>query len=249
MNAIRGLFRGSIVVALATVPALATAQGVDLTARLEARGVSPQLAQQVAAIAAQAAPSGVPAGPLADKAIEGWAKQVPSTRNVAAVRQFARQMAGAAKAIEQGGLPKPPGRVVAAAAEAMQGGIGAEEIRSVVRAAPDAEVAAPGLSVAAALTAQGIGSRQAVAIVVGAMHGHHAMSDLLDLPSVARAMQDQGMSPGEVGRQMLEGGEGHWGTEGGGEGHEGRPSWVPSSPDQGHGHESDNSGSSQPTGG
>ncbi len=247
--------RAIILTALAAVPAVAaaqvapgrgpagaatTAQGTGVTARLESRGVSPELAQQVAAIAAQVAPSGVPAGPLADKAIEGWAKQVPPARIVAAVRLFARQMADAAQAIEAGGMPKPPGQVVAAAAEAMRGGIGPEEIRSVVRAAPDAGVAAPGLSVAAALAAQGIGGRQAVAIVVGAMHSHHALSELLDLPSVARAMQDEGMSPGEVGRQMLEGGEGHEGGGAGMGGEHERPPQMP--PGTGRGHEPENPG-------
>ena len=115
-----------------------------------------------------------------------------------------------------------------------------------MRAAPTPTVAGPGLSVVAALTAQGIASSQAVSIVVGALRGRHAVADLLNLPSVARALQDQGMSPGEAGRRILDGdgdgGGGHGGYHPGGDG--GSGSGVP--PWSGHGHGSHPPGSSDP---
>jgi hypothetical protein len=38
---------------------------------------------------------------------------------------------------------------------------------------------------------------------VDAMQHRRPMSQLLDLPSVARSMHDQGMSPGEIGDRLL----------------------------------------------
>lgn len=219
---------------LVIVPAQLAAQQADFRARLAARGVPADLADQVAAIAASASARGVPEGPLADKAIEGWAKRVPEARIVAALRTFADRMAVAVDAVRAGGLESPPGQVVAAAAEAMGGGLGASDVRAVVRAAPNATAAAPGLSVVAALTAQGLASNQAVAIVVGAMHSHHSVSDLLNLPSLARSLHDQGMSASDIGQHMLDGdgdADGHQGGRSGGFGE--HPSGVP----QGTGHD------------
>jgi hypothetical protein len=201
---------------LLAAPASLAAQRVDIATRMEARGLPSDLAAQVVAIAAGASAHGVPEGPLADKAIEGWAKHVPSPRIVAAVRSFADRMGVAVQAVRGGGLQSPPGQVVAAAAEAMGGGLGADEVRAIVRAAPNPTAAGPGLSVVAALTAQGLASHQAVAIVVGAMHSRRSVADLLDLPSVARAMRDQGMSASEIGEHILNGdGDGHDGSRGG----------------------------------
>ncbi len=192
------------------VPARMPAQGVDIEARMQARGVPADIAGQVAAIAADASARGVPEGPLADKAIEGWAKRVPAPRILDAVRAFAGRMESAVQAVRSGGLANPPGQVVAAAAEAMGGGLRAQEVGEVVRAAPSPSAAAPGLSVAAALAAQGLGSGEAVSIVVGAMRNHRSVAELLDLPSVARAMRDEGMSASEIGEHIFGGdGDGH----------------------------------------
>ena len=218
--------------ALAVVPAALAAQEGNLQSRLAARGLPADLALEVQRIASDAAAQGVPAGPLADKAIEGWAKHVPPARIVSALRLFAGRMAEAGAAVRSAGIQNPPGSVIAAAAEAMGGGLKAEEIRSVVRAAGTAEEASPGLSVAASLAAQGLGTQQAVTIVVDAMTHRRPMSQLLDLPSVARSMHEQGMSPGEIGDRLLP----HHGDDGRGGGeHHGdkndRPPGVPPGPD------------------
>jgi hypothetical protein len=188
---------------VAAVPAVVAAQEGGVAARLTARGLPAELAQQVQRIATDAAAQGVPAGPLADKAIEGWAKHVPADRIVSAVRLFAGRMAEAGAAVRSAGIQAPSGGVIAAAAEAMGGGLQVDEIRTVVRAAGTAEEASPGLSVAASLAAQGLGTKQAVMIVVDAMQHRRPMSQLLDLPSVARSMHEQGMSPGEIGERLL----------------------------------------------
>jgi hypothetical protein len=225
--------RWLLLAAVLCAPAALAAQEGSIGSRLSARGLPTDLAQEVQRIASDAAVQGVPAGPLADKAIEGWAKHVPPSRIVSALRLFAGRMAEAGAAVRSAGLQNPPGSVIAAAAEAMGGGLKADEIRSVVRAAGTAAEASPGLSVAASLTAQGLDSRQAVTIVVSAMEHRRPMSQLLDLPSVARSMHDQGLSPGEIGDKLLP----HHGDDAGGAGgeHHGdkggdRPPGVPPGP-------------------
>lgn len=232
MNGHRGW--GLVLVALVAAPSALAAQAGSVEGRLSARGLPADLAQEVQRIASDAASQGVPSGPLADKAIEGWSKHVPAARIVSGVRLFADRMAVARAAVRGAGIQTPSGSVIAAAAEAMGGGLKAEEVQSVVRAARTAEAAAPGLSVAASLAAQGLSSKQAVTIVVDAMARRRPMSQLLDLPSVARSMHDQGLSPGEIGDKLLphhgddEGssGGGHHGDKGGG-----RPPGVPPGPD------------------
>jgi hypothetical protein len=204
VSAIRGLVVAAV---LATAPALVAAQQESVEARLQARGVPADLAGDVAAIAADAAARGVPSGPLADKALEGWAKQVPATRIVTAVRAFADRLAQARDAVRAAGLAEPPGEVVVAAAEAMGTGLAAVHVARVVRASPDVAEAAPALSVTAALAAQGLGGEQAATIVVHALRGHRPMAQLLNLPSLARVMHSEGLGPGEIGRKMLEGGD------------------------------------------
>ena len=223
-----------VAVLVLAAPAAVAAQDTGIEARLEARGLPAGLAHDVAAIAASASARGVPEQPLANKAIEGWAKRVPAPRILSAVRQFADQMFSARDAVRGAGIESPSGPVIAAAAEAMRSGMRAEQVRSVVRAAAAADVAAPGLSVAAALAAQGLGGDQAVKVVVTAMRNHQSMADLLDLPSIARAMHDQGLSPGDIEHRILDGGYGgdHDGRRTGDHGD--RPPLVP--PSTGHDH-------------
>ncbi len=198
--------RGLIAVAvLAVIPAFAVAQPSSVEARLESRGVPPEVAHEVATIATDAAARGVPAGPLADKAIEGWAKQVPAARILTAVREFADRMASAADAVRAAGLREPSGEVVVSAAEAMGSGLGAGAVGSVVRAAPTPAAAGAALSVTAALTAQGLPSDQAATIVVRTLRSHRPMTQLLNLPSQARVMHSEGLGPGDIGRKMMEG--------------------------------------------
>ena len=188
------------------LPAALAAQEPDVRAQLAARGAPPDLAQGVAAIAADAAARGLPQGPLVDKALEGWAKHAPPDRILSVVRRFAARMDDAREAVALAGLAAPPGELVAAAAEALGRGLSAPQVGEVVRAAPQVPLTAPGLRVVAALAAQGLPVDQAVAVVADALRGGRTMAQLLDMPSVMRAMQGQGMSPPEIGRQMMEGG-------------------------------------------
>jgi hypothetical protein len=212
--------RFAVVMALTLLSAPARAQDADVRAQLTARGLPSELSDQVAAIAAEAAARGIPTGPLLDKAIEGWSKHVSDVRIVGAVRLLSGRLADAREAVLAAGLASPSAEVVAAAAEAMGRGIGEGQVGAVVRAARAPAAAAPGLSVAAALVAEGLPSDQAVAVVVDAMRAGRPISQILDLPSTARAMESQGMTPGDIGREMLHGegrhDEAHRGGERGG---------------------------------
>lgn len=195
----------SALIVTAAAESLAAQGGVTMRARLESRGLPAALAVAVESVAVRAAAEGLPVEPLADKAIEGWAKRVPAPRIVAAVRTFAGRMGDGRGALREGGVATPDGALIAAAAEALGVGLGRGEIGTVVRAAPQAAMAAPALTVAAALTAQGFTSAQAVDVVAQAMRGGRSMAQLLDIPGVARTMQQQGMTPAEAGRRILSG--------------------------------------------
>jgi hypothetical protein len=203
------------------LPCTAGAQEVALRAQLEARGLPPDLVTQIETIAADATAQGVPVGPLADKAIEGWAKRVPPPRIAAVVRQFATHMVQAREAVRSGGVAEPSAHLVAAATQAMASGIDGGHVEATVRAAPGPEAAGPGLNVVTALHAQGMTADQAVEVVVEAWQRGEPVSAILDMPSLARAMQAQGMSPAQVGQRMMMGAGGMQG------GQHGRPSGVP----------------------
>ncbi len=226
----RRINRGILVVLMATPGVLAAqepaAASGSVRAALESRGLPQPLALAVDSIAIRAAAQGLPSGPLADKAIEGWAKHVPAPRIVAAVSQFAGRMGDARAAVRGAGLAEPPGNVISAAAEAMASGISGQSIARLVRAAPQPGIAAPAITVAAALHAQGFSPDQAVSVVSQAERQGRSMTDILDLPSAARAMQAEGLTPTEVGHRILDGNpmrgpggaEGGSGSDGGGGG-------------------------------
>jgi hypothetical protein len=212
---------------LLALPCSAGAQEPGLRTQLEARGLPADLVTEVETIAADATALGIPARPLADKAIEGWAKRVPPPRIAAVVRQYATQMARAREAVTSGGMGEPSAHLITAATQAMASGIDGGQVEATVRAAPGPEAAGPGLNVATALHAQGISAEQSVGVVVEAWRRGEPVSAILDMPSLARAMQAQGMSPAQVGQRMMQGMSGLQG------GQHGRPAGVP--PPEGHG--------------
>lgn len=195
----------SAIIVVAAADALAAQGGATVRARLEGRGLPAPLIVQVESVAARAAEQGLPTEPLADKAIEGFAKHIPAPRIVAAVRAFAGRMGDGRAAIRDAGLASPDGALIAAAAEALGTGLARADIGTVVRAAPEPPLAAPALTVAAALTAQGFTTAQAVDVVAQAMRGGRTMAQLLDIPGVARGLQQQGLTPAEAGRRILSG--------------------------------------------
>lgn len=188
--------------ALLLAPAVLVAQQTRVRADLEARGLPAALAAEVGAIADSAAARSLPVEPLEDKAIEGWTKRVPAPRIVAAVRQLTIQLDAAAAAVEEAGLSSPAGTVVSAAAEALARGISQENVHALVQAAPTPEAAAPGLTVAAALAAQGLSASAATDAVVQAFGRGGSVAQVLDLPSVANLLIGQGVPASEVARRL-----------------------------------------------
>jgi hypothetical protein len=225
MNGRRLFFSALLVAAVSNT---AVGQEPGLRTQLEARGLPSELVGDVEAIAADMTAQGMPTGPLADKAIEGWAKHVPPQRIAAVVRQYAARMVQAREAVRAGGVTQPSGHLIQAATQAMAQGIDAGQVRSMVHAAPSPEAAGPGLSVATALAAQGMATEQAVAVVVRAMQRGEPAAQILDMPSLARTMQMQGMTAAQVGQRMMQGGPGMQGrpagvpAQGSGKGHQGQ---------------------------
>jgi hypothetical protein len=212
---------------LALRPDALGAQEVAVRSRLAARGLPADLVRDVAAVADDAAAHGLPGAAVADKAIEGWAKHVAAARILSAVQQYAGRLGDAHAALGRSGLAEPGAAIVVAAAEAMGRGLGAAEVGTVVRAARAPAAIAPGLTVAAALTAQGLAAAQAVSVVAGAMHRGRSVDQLLDIPSMARQMRSEGLDPEEIGKRMLRG-------DGGGDDRGTRPGATPGGEVGGH---------------
>jgi hypothetical protein len=195
-----------LAVLLSIVPTGLVGQLPDYQSQMTERGLPAALVAEVTAIAADATAAGLPAGPLVDKAIEGWAKRVPQPRIVAALNQFRVRLHAAQQAMIRTGHPEPPGPIVAAAAEAMAQGIDEAQMGEIVAAAQTPASAGHGLRVAAALAAQGIDGDEASAIVVQSMHRGWTDAQLLDLPSFANQMRAQGTPPQQVGQRLMQGG-------------------------------------------
>ncbi|MEE8572180.1 MAG: hypothetical protein V3T20_02860, partial [Gemmatimonadota bacterium] len=197
--------------------------------QLEARGLPPDLVEEVSTIAADVTAQGLPPDMLVDKAVEGWAKHVPQARIVAVIRQQSQQLVRARDALRVQGWDAPPGPMITASAEAMGRGISAQQVGAVVEAAPTPEAAGPGLRVAAALSAQGLGNEQAVQVVTRAMRRGETPEEILNMPSFARAMQAQGMGAAQIGERLMQGGGAMRGA-GTGPGMGTRPPGVPPEP-------------------
>jgi len=192
----------------------AAAAQQDVRSQLATRGLPPDLVNGVAAVATDAAARGLPTAPIADKALEGWAKHAPAARILTVVQAFTARMADAQVAVRSGGIASPPGEAIAAAADAMGRGMTGAQVTTVVRAGGPGADAAAALHVAAALSSQGMGMDQAVTVVSTAMRERRSSEQILDMPSVMRALQARGMTPTDIGRQLMEGGQGHDGPGG-----------------------------------
>lgn len=190
---------------LSIVPAGLIAQLPDYQSQMAERGLPAALVTEVTAIAADATAAGLPAEPLVDKAVEGWAKRVPPQRIVAALEQFRLRLHEAQQALIRTGHPEAPGPIIAAAAEAMAQGIREARLGEIVDAAQTPASAGHGLRVAAALAAQGIDGDEASGIVVRSMRRGWTDAQLLDLPSFANQVRARGTPAGQVGKQLLDG--------------------------------------------
>lgn len=218
------------VLASAVLAGRAIAQERDVRSDLVARGAPADFVARVGDVVDAARAQGLPVGPLAEKAVEGWAKHVPVDRVVPALEQVRARLVEGRRSAVAGGLADPPGPVVAAAGEALGRGMTPDDVRGLVAAAPTPEDAAAGLAVAASLCAQGLERRAAVRAVQGAYGQGSGPEHLFELPSAVADMTGRGMPMSDVARRIMQGG----GlplppTAGPGQG-QGRPGTIPPTP-------------------
>lgn len=221
------IWRAAVGCALAVLPVSLAAQQEGLRTRLEARGLPADLVTGVMDVAANVQARGLPADAVANKAIEGWAKHVPGPRILATLRQQATRLGEARDALVGTGFAHPDGEVIVAAGEAIGQGLGRVELGTLVRTGSGSEGLAAGMSVAAALVSQGFRVSEATGIVAEALRAGRPVSQVLDLPSVARALRAQGLGAAEIGRRMLGGTTGAGVGAGGGGAGGVRPGGVP----------------------
>jgi hypothetical protein len=183
-----------------------SAQEPDVRRELTQRGAPPEFVDAVMAQVTAARAAGLPVGPVADKALEGWAKHVAAPRVETALAQVRARLAVGRDALVLAGQATPSGAAVAGAAEALSRGLTPEDVGELVATAPSAETAVAGLAVAASLRAQGLERRAAVRAVRDALAHGVGAADLYELPSAVADLTRRGMAVGDLARRIMEGG-------------------------------------------
>ena len=159
-----------------------------------------------ARVMAQAADQrGLPGRAIIDKANEGLSKHVPPARILAAIRDLAQRLDRARTDLTAAGVTRMGHATITGAADASVQGIGRNDMAGIVRAAPNDTTAGAGLSVAAALVVQGLDAATSARLVAQSFERGRTLTQVLDLPAAARALQVQGVSNTEVGRQLMSG--------------------------------------------
>lgn len=184
----------------------AMAQERDLRAELGARGAPATYVASVMAEVEAARADGLPTGPMADKALEGWSKRVAEPRVVAALVQMRSRLGAGRELLVRLGQVPPSDPLVTGAAEALGRGLSGEEVGLVVQGAPGVDAAAAGLMVAAALHAQGLDRAAAVRAVRDAYAHGTDPAQLFELPSALADLTAHGMAMGDVARRIMQGG-------------------------------------------
>ena len=192
----------------ASLAVSARAQQPGVREQLLTRGAPAEFAAQVAAIVAVAEAENLPTEPLVSKAFEGWAKRasVSPDRVVAVLNQIQGQLRIGRELALAAGLNPPPGTVVSAAAFSLSRGVNRQEVLDIIGAAPQAEAAATGLTVASALAAQGLDRAAAVRVVCDAFRGGRAPEEVLELPSALTGLRARGEPMSDIARRILDGG-------------------------------------------
>jgi len=207
MNARAGAL-GTLMLALLGSPAAGHQQEEGVRARLAAAGAPEAFVNQVGGIVDSARGEGLPTEPLEAKAMEGWAKRHRvSTQNVVRVMEQMRlRLREAHQICTRTGYENPPGNMVAAGAEALDRGLQREQVQELIRSGQNAEAAAAGLTVAAALAAQGLEASAAVHAVREQHRRGGPPEQIFELPSAVADLMGRGMAMQDVARQIMQGG-------------------------------------------
>jgi len=182
------------------------AQAPDVRRELTQRGAPPEFVDAVLAQVAAAREAGLPVGPVADKALEGWAKHVAAPRVATALAQVRSRLAEGRDALVAAGQSVPSDAAVAGAADALAQGLTPEDVGVLVTTAPTPEAASAGLTVAASLRAQGLERRAAVRAVRDALSQGVGAAELYELPSAVADLTSRGMAAADLARRIMEGG-------------------------------------------
>jgi hypothetical protein len=182
------------------------AQAPDVRRELTQRGAPPAFVDAVMAQITAAREAGLPVGPVADKALEGWAKHVAAPRVETALAQVRARLAVGRDALVAAGQTTPSDAAVAGAAEALSRGLTSEDVGELVATAPSPEAATAGLTVAGSLRAQGLDHRAAVRAVRDALAHGVGVADLYELPSAVADLTSRGMAVADLARRIMEGG-------------------------------------------
>lgn len=155
------------------------------------QALPPEVFAGVAAVAQELSASGVPSGPLFNKALEGMAKRVPPARLVPAVRAYGGRLGQARGALgPQASVP-----LLVAGADAIQRGVPMEAIRSLPSDRPRSPVA---LLVLAELMENGVPQDRAVQILRISMDQRLQDARMLDIPARIRRLIRDGVPPQEA---------------------------------------------------
>lgn len=155
-----------------------------------------EAADEIARIVEDAGATGLPAGPVVGKALEGAAKGVPPDRVVSAVSAYADRLREAAGLLPEG---VPPDGLVAGA-DALRRGADPEAVREVAGRAGGATPEA--LVVLGDLTEAGVPADRAVEVVTEALARGRRGQALLAMPAAVRRLTRQGTPPGRAARAV-----------------------------------------------
>ena len=152
------------------------------------RTLSPQVFDELSALAAEMSPAGVPDEPLYTKALEGIAKRVPSDRLVPAVRDYAVRLGEARQAFGIGASVP----LLVAGADALQRGVPRDALASLPADRPRSPLAVLALT---ELIESGVPRDRAIQILRDAMAQRTADDRMLDISARVRQLIRQGVAP------------------------------------------------------
>ena len=183
-------------------PTMAAAQTQPGGRERARAALTPEVFQQVDAMVATAAQSGLPTEPLWDKALEGAAKRVPAGRIAPVVSEYATRLGTARGALGAGQAPA----ALIAGADALRRGVPPEVLG---RLGSPTERAPVALVVLADLVETGVPVDRALDVVREALTRRAADDEMLGLTGRVRAAMRQGQNAGAaaeaVRRQVRDG--------------------------------------------
>ena len=169
-----------LLTALFLAPAGLTGQP-DPVARLR-EVLPPHVAEQVLATVTDALSRGLPADPIAMRALEGAAKGKSAEEIGAATRTLADQLARADAALERNGRTAQA-EEIEAAVTAMQLGVEGAVVSDLASSAPSGRSLAVPLAVVGALVNRGIPADEALAAVLARLQARASNAEIAALPS------------------------------------------------------------------